>query len=218
MKYIILLLLILIDAPAFADTYIPTEVKHLQMLRAKKIKEIDDIYTRELEKLKIKYVKRGDFETAKNIDSILLELASKDTIDDASFQPVKLTQLKPKYAKAGRGGPQINKGGKRMLIVDNKPCAEYIFAHADSLLRYDIPSGAKHFKAVGCSADGYNLSFRVNIDGKTVYECKSLRKSGKKEVNIKVRIPENSKEIELITDGLGDVSFDHSCWAYPEFT
>ncbi len=52
----------------------PSELKTLQVIRAKKIKGIDDAYIQALEKLKIKYTKRGDLDSAKAVNAALLEM------------------------------------------------------------------------------------------------------------------------------------------------
>ncbi len=67
----------------------------------------------------------------------------------------KLTDLKWKNASVGWGNPYVGKnaaGGP--LKVAGKPVAYGIGVHANSLLAYDLPKGAKRFKARGAIDNG----------------------------------------------------------------
>ncbi|VGO21619.1 hypothetical protein [Pontiella sulfatireligans] len=72
-----LLLVTTFALAAAADEYKPSKLKHLQALRAKHIKQIDDTYIRELDKLKLEYTKRGDLDGANAINSALVKMMAK---------------------------------------------------------------------------------------------------------------------------------------------
>ena len=58
---------------------IPSEVKSLSERRDEKVKGIDRIYTKELEKLKLKYTKRGDLDGANTVVSIINKVENKSS-------------------------------------------------------------------------------------------------------------------------------------------
>ena len=66
---------------------------------------------------------------------------------------VSLTTLTPRSVLVYTDHLRLNEvpeGDK--VIVDGKPCTRFIFAHADSSLLYDIPSGAIGLCAAPCPA------------------------------------------------------------------
>ncbi len=129
---------------------------------------------------------------------------------------VKVTELEPIYVKVGYGSFEVN-GGTAMPLLNNIPCKEFMYTHAPSLLRYKIPKGAKSFRAIAYSPYSQSIAYKVVIDGKKAYKSRALSRYSKGFIEIKVKIPENAKEIDLITDTLGDGDSDHSCWAMPVF-
>jgi hypothetical protein len=56
----------------------PPELKRIQEQRDRKIEEIDRIYLRELEVLKIRYTKQGDLESANLVNDIIQSLGSEE--------------------------------------------------------------------------------------------------------------------------------------------
>ena len=118
--------------------------------------------------------------------------------------------MKPIHVTVGYDRFLVNEGTTTPLI-DNKPCADFLFAHADSLIRYKIPSRASYFTAKGCSSHSKSVSLKVIIYGQVAFKSKSLSNYSKGYVDIKVKIPSNAKNIELITDSLGDADWDHTC-------
>lgn len=109
----------------------------------------------------------------------------------------------------------------RSVTLDGEKCEEYIFAHAPSVIVYDIPPAATHFTAVGLCPEGLEnpgtWTYRVKIDTRIVFESRSLQTYPKKQVLIEVAIPRNSKKIELCVDEMKDIHQDFSIWAKPRF-
>lgn len=71
MKSTSLLLALVCILPTIDAGELPREVKALQYQREKKIAEIDLVYRRKLEELKIKYTKAGDLDAANAVVKIL---------------------------------------------------------------------------------------------------------------------------------------------------
>ena len=66
-----------------------------------------------------------------------------------------LTELKWKSASTGFGQVHLNKNaGGRAPRVAGKPVEKCIGVHANSLLEFDVPAGATHFKATGALDNG----------------------------------------------------------------
>ena len=107
-------------------------------------------------------------------------------------------------------------------MADGQPARQFIVAHADSTLVYEIPLGFTAFSAIGVRKDELDTeghwAYKVLIDGKQVYESEPLVTYPNREVKITVSLPRGAKEIELFVDSLGDGAFDRSVWAYPQFT
>lgn len=74
MKQIVTILLLVGCTLSTGAGNSPSELKNLQAIRAKKIKEIDRAYVKALEKLKVKYTKGGNLEYANAVNSALLEM------------------------------------------------------------------------------------------------------------------------------------------------
>lgn len=103
-------------------------------------------------------------------------------------------------------------------MIDGERCYEYLFAHAPSVLGYDIPAGAKQFTAYGLSLEYQSVKFSVAVDGKSVFLSKTPDTYAKNLVPINITIPEGTKRLELTVDPCGDNVADHSVWAYPYFS
>lgn len=144
----------------------------------------------------------------------------------------------PDSAKASDGGVGSSFSGfKRALEVNatKLPIKEssvgfgqlnvsddMIQAHAPSRVVFEIPRGSAKFSATGISWDEDSSRngtwlYIVKIDGKQVFRSKALREYRNLKVPISVNIPVGAKEIELLTDTMGDGRSDHSAWESPMF-
>ena len=156
---------------------------------------------------------------AKKLLEQSLIVTKSETKSKSPKKNINLTELKPTFVSVAWDEMRINRDND-VPTIDGKLCTDFIFAHADSVLRYDIPKGVKYFNAIGCSPLhlSQSIEFSVLIDGKQVFKSKPLATYSRKKVDIKVKIPSNAKYIELVADDLGDRNGDHSCWAYPHFS
>ncbi|MDB5343071.1 MAG: hypothetical protein JWP89_1448 [Schlesneria sp.] len=93
---------------------------------------------------------------------------------------------------------------------DAVPCHEFIFAHAPSSIKYQIPDGMTRFTAIGSTPLSNSAKYEVWADGKLIY---SSPQAGL--VPIDIKLPARSKVIELKNDHLDDATADHSYWCYP---
>ena len=89
---------------------------------------------------------------------------------------------------------------------------------------YDVPPGSRTFTAVGARLDKNNAGIQgtwkyvVMVDGKKLYESKSLTDYKGMEVEISVPLPPGAKELQLKVDPLADFLTDWAIWANPSLT
>lgn len=93
---------------------------------------------------------------------------------------------------------------------DAVPCHEFIFAHAPSSIKYDVPDGMSRFTAIGLTPLSNSAKYEVLADGKLIYKSPQAGV-----VSIDAKLPAQTKSIELKVDPLGDAAADHSYWCYP---
>jgi hypothetical protein len=135
---------------------------------------------------------------------------------------IDITTLTVKKSSVGAGKLGINPSdGGTQVYVNGKECKRYIFAHAPSMVVFDVPAGARLFQATGAKpvksqGDG-TWKYLVVVDAKTIYESKALNEYKGLEVEISVALPPGAKEIQLKVDDLGGPNGDHAVWAYPRF-
>lgn len=221
MKRIIIALVFCIATNVFcASKVIESQIRSAHKTYESKVSKAKTAYIKVLDNAIKSYTKKGLLDDALRIKKFKEDLGMKDEIDEELSHvengKIQLTSLEPIFTKLGWGKFEINRRDSTPLI-NNKLCTDFIFAHASSLISYDIPKGTKYFKAIACSKRSKSIVFKVIIDGKTVYESKPLAKYRKKIAKVKVKIPIGAKQIDLVTDSLGDRRHDDSCWAYPEF-
>lgn len=89
-------------------------------------------------------------------------------------------------------------------------CHEFIFAHAPSSIKYQIPDGMTRFTAIGSTPFSNSAKYEVWADGKLIYASPQAGL-----VSINIKLPARSKVIELKIDHLDDATADHSYWCYP---
>jgi len=98
-------------------------------------------------------------------------------------------------------------------ISQQTKCTEFIYAHAPSQVDFEVPSGAKKFKAVGYNTISQSTAFEVRFDN----GLNSFVSKPAGVVKIDVKIPHGAKKISLIVNSLGNKSCDSSFWLYPRF-
>jgi hypothetical protein len=131
----------------------------------------------------------------------------------AALKPTWLTALTPTKVDTKRNDYfQIFKGMAKDQFISGEPCTDYILAHAPCSVRYAIPPKAKYFTAYARCVASTTVDFIVRVDGETLFT------TGPKAITrVVVAIPPGSKELELVTDSLGNNDFDQSHWCLPAF-
>lgn len=142
------------------------------------------------------------------------------------YEKALLTTIEPTYYQVGYGeNYYVNEdanGNLLSLKVDGieTEFKSGFFAHAYSVLRFDINKYIKSFKTffgIGLSARGYSqasMKFTVIIDDEIVYESNLIDKSnpsGYIDLNIKEKV----NYIMLVIDDLGSNGYDHGLWGDP---
>jgi len=129
---------------------------------------------------------------------------------------IRVTQLHPETAGVGVGSLLINVPPKDVSAPVHYTglgrCKEFIYAHADSRVIFEIPDGAIGFSAIGYALLSSSVKFQVFADSVPLFD------SGRAGIApIQVKIPKGAKTLVLVTDTLGDGFADHSYWCYPRF-
>lgn len=128
---------------------------------------------------------------------------------------IDLTQVKPVYQTTNSGIIRFNKGAD--ITTNGKKVTRYIFAHAKSILAYQLSGRDRAFRAQGYlhakSKDG--VRFTIKIDGEGVFSSDVLIKP-KGTLSIEVDIPFGAKKLELIINRNRNFNFDWSYWLEPE--
>jgi hypothetical protein len=122
-----------------------------------------------------------------------------------------LTKLTPTSVTSYKDSFAVNKG-TRTPLINGEDCTEYLFAHAASVVKYNIPPKSRYFTAIAYSATSSSVKFIVRVDGKEMYSSQELPMS-----RVLVELPEGAKVLELECDPMGNIKFDQSCWCYPAF-
>ena len=142
-------------------------------------------------------------------------------------QDLFLGDISPLHSQVGYRAFAVNvypddDKGKRVAMVGGKECTQFLWAHPQSRIEYAIPSGYDHFKATGVPPrlstgealpEVGTLKFRVQVDGKMVFESGELQTYPNMELPVDVKFPIGSKTLTLTTDNLEDGHWDHSFWA-----
>jgi len=140
---------------------------------------------------------------------------------------VYLDSLKPLFAKNGWGKLGINQSiAGKPLMVDGKTYAHSLGCHANALVVYAIPTGAKRFVAVvGLDDEQKNderssMTFEVYGDVKEMGETPELLAKSPvlspktlRTWAFNVELTERHKELRLVVSDAGDgIASDHADW------
>jgi tetratricopeptide (TPR) repeat protein len=134
---------------------------------------------------------------------------------DGTGPHTKLTQLEPDTVDPATAMLQVNQPPGNIWplhLTEEKPCGEFLFAHAMSHLAYAVPEGAEEFSATGYCTLNVPARFRVFADASLL-----LSSAPAEIVPIRVRLPKGAQRLHLLTDDLGDNNCKHTFWCYPRF-
>ncbi len=93
---------------------------------------------------------------------------------------------------------------------DAVPCHEFLFAHATSVVSYDVPPGMTRFTAIGYNVVSQQVKYAVFADGASLFQSPMAGI-----VPIDLKLPVGTKTIELKITDEGGYDMDHSMWCYP---
>ncbi len=93
---------------------------------------------------------------------------------------------------------------------DTQPCNDFLLAIAPSTVTYQVPDGMTRFTAIGYNVLSHSVKYEVWADAKRIYESPQAGI-----IPIDVKLPPNTKTIELRINDLGDNQNDRSMWCYP---
>ncbi|MCP4193552.1 MAG: hypothetical protein GY768_23310 [Planctomycetaceae bacterium] len=136
-----------------------------------------------------------------------------------------VTVLYPNASKGGYGGLGINQNRSASVgpihelpRLGRQPITRFLWAHAPSMVEYDVPDGAKVFRAIAIlnadSTDG--AEFVVLVDGKKF--SSGLVKTRGRAIPINIPLPETAEKIVLRVESQKSAQGDESYWVNPEFT
>lgn len=162
-------------------------------------------------------------ERLKNEKSNFIDMYKRFQLELKTLAPLSskhkaLVALKPIKVRVGHYSllkSQLPDGAP--LFVAGSRCYEFLYAHASSKLIYQIPNGVTRFQARAAAPHSKSLTFEVLVDGKRKFKSKALSQYNHGFVDIDIKLSAASKQIELITDTMGDGTSDWSIWCTPRF-
>jgi hypothetical protein len=97
-----------------------------------------------------------------------------------------------------------------LVAADQKPCDEFLFAHAPSTVSYAVPEGMTRFTAIGYNVRSQHVKFEVWADAKMIYQSPQAGL-----IPINVKLSKGTRTIELKVNHLGNEGHDVSMWCFP---
>lgn len=131
---------------------------------------------------------------------------------------MKLDECKILNSEVGYGtiGLNYNPGYDIIISVNNNTIENYLSAHPNSILEFEIPNGAKYFSckiALNDSSDlNTSANFEIKVDGETSFLSKNIKKN--KIQNVEIFLNNNHK-IELICT-FNENPICHALWIEPK--
>lgn len=152
---------------------------------------------------------------------------SIDGIDLKGGGSVSLLRLPISYARVGfdgfsAGGHEAT-GQQMKRILAGRQTEDYLIAHADSLLIYNVPPGSKRFTAIGTTwapDDPRTTRFKFQItteDGMVLISTRELSTFPKFSIPIDVEIPKGCKRLLFETLSDSPHGMQWSVWVQPKF-
>ncbi|MCI0415704.1 SUMF1/EgtB/PvdO family nonheme iron enzyme [bacterium] len=132
-----------------------------------------------------------------------------------------LGDLKPLPATSPYA-PLVNDAwGVRRCMIGDRTCVTFVTVHPPGEFSWSIPPGALQFTTVLARADivqtfHSSWTYEFLIDEKVVFMSPPLSER-RKGIPLVIDIPPGSRRLTVITDPLGDRSYDHAILAWPYF-
>ncbi len=136
---------------------------------------------------------------------------------DATGKFQRLTDMTPTAAEVGYYSLTVNKLPDPVVTppldaASAVPCDEFLFAHANSRIRYEVPDGAVRFTGIGFCQRRALLTYKVVCDGAVLYESPPSGVAA-----IDVAIPQGAHTLDLAVNFTHHHDGAHSYWCYPRF-
>jgi len=222
MKKVALIVAMLVASLAYASDYIDSRLNKAKERHAKIVEKANKELIAAYDTAIKGYTKKGNLEKAMALkeEKDALEENSTETTNTLlpkNTRHVSLIEIKPTATETTSGFPVQNNQSRtgNNPYIGSQECKEYIYAEANSKVSYDIPNGYTKFSATTYTYRSTSCLFTIICDGKEIYKSKPL--STESNQIIKLRLPRGAKKITLVTDGMGDIKLDQTCWCYPRF-
>ena len=107
------------------------------------------------------------------------------------------------------------------ILLNGQPCSRYLFAHAESEVKFHVPPGYTRFSAVAMGPQwvgkggNYSWYHAVLANDQPLFEGPSLTVSTGKRYSVDVELPPGTETITLLTKTKNGIAYDHSIWAHP---
>lgn len=95
---------------------------------------------------------------------------------------------------------------------DAKPCDEFLYSVPNASVTYTVPDGMTRFTAIGYCVVSHSVRFEVWADAKQIFASPQVGI-----IPIDVKLPSDTKTVELKINDLGNSEYDNAMWCYPRF-
>jgi predicted Ser/Thr protein kinase len=93
---------------------------------------------------------------------------------------------------------------------DAKPCDEFLYSVPNASVTYAVPEGMTRFTAIGYCVVSHSVRFEVWADAKQIFASPQVGI-----IPIDVKLPSDTKTVELKINDLGSSEYDNAMWCYP---
>lgn len=136
----------------------------------------------------------------------------------------------PISGEVGTPGYRVNRYNNTMeakgtqILLDGQPCHRYLFAPAQSALKFNVPIGYTRFSAIAMGPQwagkrgNYTWNYSVLANDQPLFDGPSLSVSPGKRYSVDVALPPGTKTITLLTKTNNGTVLDHSIWAHPRLS
>ena len=114
------------------------------------------------------------------------------------------------YGELTYNQPIVNLKSVPVDFRDAKPCDEFLYSVPNASVTYAVPAGMTRFTAIGYCLVSHSVRFEVWADARQIYASPQVGI-----VPIDVKLPTDTKTVELTINDLGNSEYDNAMWCYP---
>lgn len=114
------------------------------------------------------------------------------------------------YGELTYNQPIVNLKSVPVDFRDAKPCDEFLYSVPNASVTYAVPAGMTRFTAIGYCLVTHSVRFEVWADARQIYASPQVGI-----VPIDVKLPPDTKTVELRINDLGNSEYDNAMWCYP---